>query len=174
MKDKQTYKTRKEHSTDMSYENETKITTEDSSVLNLTSLIEQHKKDIWEWKQKESQWIRDKNQLDGNKQIVEELSTKLIEMGKTILALKKRAQEAEGENTIIKGIGNNSPEMKELQGKINELEGTLGSAQDINTNHQKYNGELQLRLTEVEEDNKNLAKQVQDLTTSRKFGDGTH
>ena len=141
---------------------------------DLVLLIEQHKRDIWEWKQKESQWIRDKNQLDGNKQIIEELSTKLIEMGKATLALKKRAQEAEGENTIIKGIGNNSPEMKELQGKINELKGTLGSAQDINTNHQKYNGELQLRLTEVEEDNKNLAKQVQDLTTSRKFGDGTH
>ena len=29
--------------------------------------------------------------------------------------LKKRAEEAEGENTIIKGIGNNSPEMKFLQ-----------------------------------------------------------
>jgi len=141
---------------------------------DLVLLIEQHKKDIWEWKQKESQWIKDRNLLAGNKQIIEELSTKLIEMGKATLALKKRAQEAEGENTIIKGIGNNSPEMKELQGKINELEGTLGSAQDINTNHQKYNGELQLRLTEVEEDNKNLSKQIQDLTSSRKFGDGTH
>ena len=134
---------------------------------DLLLLIEQHKKDIWEWKQKESQWIRDKNQLDGNKQIIEELSTKLI-------AMKKRAQEAEGENTIIKGIGNNSPEMKELQAKVNELEGTLGSAQDINENHQRYNGKLQLRLTEVEEDNKRLSKQIHDLTTSRKFGDGTH
>jgi DNA repair exonuclease SbcCD ATPase subunit len=140
----------------------------------LSSLIEQHQKDIWEWKQKESQWIRDKNQLDGNKLIIEELSSKLIEIGRANLILKKRAQEAEGENTIIKGIGNNSPEMKELQGKINELEGTLGSAQDINTNHQKYNGELQTRLTEVEDDNKKLAKQIEHLTTSRKFGDGTH
>ena len=126
----------------------------------LTSLLEQHKRDIWEWKQKESQWIRDKNQLDGNKQIIEELSTKLI-------AMKKRAQEAEGENTIIKGIGNNSPEMKEIQER-------LRSAQEINESHQRYNGKLQLRLTEVEEDNKRLAKQIQDLTTSRKFGDGTH
>ena len=163
MKDKQTYKTRKEHSTDMSYENETKITTEDNSVLNLTSLIEQHKKDIWEWKQRESQWVRDKNQLDGNKQIIEDLSTKLIEMGKANLALKKRAQEAEGETTIVKGIGMNSPEMKALQTKVNELEGTLGSAQDINENHQRYNGKLQTRLTEVEEDNKKLSKQIQDL-----------
>ena len=126
-------------------------------------LIEQHKKDIWEWKQKEAQWIRDKNQLDGNKQIIEELSTRLIEMGKATLALKKRAQEAEGENSIIKGIGNNSPEMKALKAKVNELQGTLGSAQDINDNHQRYNGKLQTRLTEVEEDNKTLSKQIQDL-----------
>ena len=81
----------------------------------LTSLIEQHKQDIWEWKQKESQWIRDKNQLDGNKQIIEELSTKLIETGKLNLA------------------------------------------------HQELNGKLQIRLTEVEDDNKKLAKQIQDL-----------
>jgi len=126
-------------------------------------LIEQHKKEVWEYKQKESQWIRDKNQLDGNKKIIEELSAKMVEMGKANLDLKKRVQEAEGENTIIKGIGNNSPEMKELQAKVNELEGTLGSAQDINTDHQKYNGELQTRLTEVEEDNKKLAKQIQHL-----------
>ena len=107
------------------------------------------------------------NQLDGNKQIIKELSTKLI-------AMKKRAQEAEGENSIIKGIGNNSPEMKALRARVNDLEGTLGSAQDINTDHQKYNGRLQIRLTEVEDDNKKLAKQILDLTNRRKFGDGTY
>ena len=36
--------------------------------------------------------------------------------------LKKRAEEAEGENTIIKGIGQNSPEMKEKQKRIEYLE----------------------------------------------------
>ena len=137
-------------------------------------LIEQHKRDIWEWKQKESQWIKDKNLLEGSKRIVEELSTKLIELGKINLALKKRVQEAEGETTIVKGIGMNSPEMKAAKAKIKELEGTLVSAQNINDDHQRYNGKLQTRLTEVEEDNKKLAKQIQDLTTSRKFGDGTH
>ena len=147
-----------------------KVEETDDMVL----LIEQHKRDIWEWKQKESQWVRDKNQLDGNKRIIEELSTRLVEMGKANLALKKRAQEAEGETTIVKGIGLNSPEMKSLQAKVNELEGTLGSAQGINDNHQIYNGKLQTRLTEVEEDNKKLSEQIQDLTTSRKFGDGTH
>ena len=36
--------------------------------------------------------------------------------------LKKRVEEAEGENTIIKGIGLNSPEMKAAQAIIKELE----------------------------------------------------
>ena len=134
---------------------------------DLSSLIEQHQKDIWEWKQKESQWVRDKNQLDGNKRIIEELSTRLVEMGKANLALKKRAQEAEGETTIVKGIGMNSPEMKSLQAKVNELEGTLGSAQGINDNHQIYNGKLQTRLTEVEDDNKKLAKQIEHLNNRK-------
>ena len=134
---------------------------------DLSSLIEQHQKDIWEWKQKESQWVRDKNQLDGNKRIIEELSTRLVEMGKANLALKKRAQEAEGETTIVKGIGMNSPEMKSLQAKVNELEGTLGSAQGINDNHQRYNGKLQTRLTEVEDDNKKLAKQIEHLNNRK-------
>ena len=53
--------------------------------------------------------------------------------------------------------------MKSLQAKVNELEGTLGSAQDINDNHQRYNAKLQTRLTEVEDDNKRLSKHIQDL-----------
>ena len=167
MKDKRTYQTRKEHSNDMSYENEITITNEDKEESNLILLIEQYKKEIWEWKQKESQWIRDKNQLDGNKRIVEELSTKMVEVGKVNLALKKRVQEAEGEATIVKGIGMNSPEMKALQAKINELEGTVGGAQGINDNHQRYNGKLQTRLTEVEEDNKRLSKQIEHLTNQK-------
>ena len=141
---------------------------------DLILLIKQYKKEIWEWKEKESQWIMDKNQLEGHKRIVEELSTKIVEIGKANLALKKRAQEAEGENTIIKGIGNNSPEMKELQSRVKQLDESLARALEINENHQRYNGKLQLRLTEVEEDNKKLSKQIQDLTISRKFGDGTN
>jgi len=41
---------------------------------------------------------------------------------------KKKRQEVEGENTIIKGIGNNSPEMKALQNRIKELENSLSIA----------------------------------------------
>jgi len=117
-------------------------------IEDLTSLLEQHKQHIWEFKQKESQWIKDKNILEGSKRIIEELSTRLVEMGKEILALKKRVQEAEGETTIVKGIGMNSPEMKE--------------AKELNKSHQQLNGKLQIRLTEVIEDNKKLSKQIQD------------
>ena len=144
-------------------------------------LIEQHKREIWAWKQKESKWVQDKNLLEGSKRIINELSAKTVEVRKRLkeveeenLKLIKKTQEAIGEMTIVKGIGMNSPEMRAAKDKIVELESTLASAQDINENHQRYNGKLQTRLTEVEEDNKKLAIQIQDLTTSRKFGDGTH
>ena len=121
----------------------------------LISLIENHEKDIWEWKQKESQWIKDKNQLDGNKKIIEELSSKIVQMN-------KRAQEAEGELTIIKGIGNSSPEMRELQARVKQLDSSLANALEINESHQRYNSKLQIRLTEVTQDNKKLSKQISD------------
>jgi len=38
---------------------------------------------------------------------------------------KKRAEEAEGELTIIKGIGNTSPEMRDAKAKIKELQSNL-------------------------------------------------
>ena len=43
---------------------------------------------------------------------------------------KKKRQEVEGENTIIKGIGNNSPEMKALQKEIEELKAELARAEE--------------------------------------------
>ena len=63
---------------------------------------------------------------------------KLIEENKQ---LKKRAEEAEGENTIIKGIGNTSPEMKALR---------------------KENEELRKEMDELKADNKKLAKEIND------------
>ena len=72
---------------------------------------------------------------------------------------KKKRQEVEGENTIIKGIGQNSPEMKALQNKIKELEGTLGSAQDINDSYQRDISKLQLNMEEVKAD---LAREKED------------
>ena len=54
---------------------------------------------------------------------------------------KKRRQEVEGENTIIKGIGNNSPEMKALKKEIEEVKADLArekeNRQYDNLVHQK-------------------------------------
>ena len=50
---------------------------------------------------------------------------------------KKKRQEVEGENTIIKGIGNNSPEMKALQSRVKELDNSLSIALEINDKYQR-------------------------------------
>ena len=134
---------------------------EDRGPLDLTFLIESHKKEIFEYRKKESEWIRTQNQLDGNKQIINELSTKLIEMGKVNLGLKKKLTEAEGETSLVKAIGINSPEMKALQ--------------QINEDHKKINGDLQMSLTNLEQenieihtDNIKLSRQIEDLLTKLK------
>ena len=116
------------------------LTSEDMKRIqaqaDLALLIEHYKKEIWEWKQKESKWISDKNLLEGSKKTIDEIATKLVELSKDNAALKKRAEEAEGENTIIKGIGNNSPEMKALQKEVEELKVELAEEEE---NHQYDN-----------------------------------
>ena len=95
--------------------------TTDEMVL----LIEQHKKEIWEWKQKESKWLEDKVLLDGTKKLVNKLS-------------------------------------EESQARVKQLDESLANALEINENHQRYNGKLQVELTEAKEDNKKLAHQIED------------
>ena len=63
---------------------------------------------------------------------------KLLEMWREE---KKKREEAEGENTIIKGIGQNSPEMKALR---------------------KENEELRKEMDELRADNKKLAQEIND------------
>ena len=138
--------------------------TEDRGELDLTLLVEQHAKETWALKEQISKQSEELTVLRGTKDVVVRISNELVRM-------KKRAQEAEGELTIIKGIGNTSPEMKNLQVRVKELEESLAAALGINDDHQRYNGKLQTRLTEVEEDNKKLSKQIDDqLNRFRKSG----
>ena len=69
---------------------------------------------------------------------------------------KNKRQEAEGETTIVKGIGMNSPEMKALEKRVKELDNSLSIALDINDKFQR-------EVKEVKEDNKKLAEQINDL-----------
>ena len=82
--------------------------------------------------------------------------------------MKKRAEEAEGELSIMKGIETNR--VKEAQARCNHLQNELdrvkkenndlfnriADALEVNESHQKLNGKLQTRLTELEEENKNM------------------
>jgi len=100
MKDKRTYTKLKEHGEDMTHENESKITIdpnykkndEDRGPLDLSLLNEQHKAEIWEWKQKETEWIQTKNLFEGSKKIINEMGAKIIEQTAII---KKLEQEIE-------------------------------------------------------------------------------
>ena len=59
---------------------------------------------------------------------------------------KKKRQEAEGELTIIKGIGSSSPEMKALQKEVEELKAELARAKE---DHQYDNLVHQKELKEL-------------------------
>jgi len=60
---------------------------------------------------------------------------------------RKLRQEVEGELSILKGIETN---------RVKEAEAALANALEVNESHQKLNGKLQERLTEVEEENKKM------------------
>ena len=83
---------------DKTFENERKHMNEpveDRGALDLTYLIEEHKKEIWEYKQKEADWIKTNNILQGSKKIINELSTKLVEQTRVISNLNYRIVELE-------------------------------------------------------------------------------
>ena len=99
-----------------------------------------------------------------------------------LAAMKKRAEEAEGELSIMKGIETNR--VKEAQARCDHLQNELdrvkrenndlfnrvADALEVDESHQKLNGKLQERLTELEEENKkmhdHLNKQVENARKS--------
>ena len=94
----------------------------------------------------------------------------------------KRRQEAEGELAIIKATTVlNSPEMREMKTKLSETEVVLNGTKrivremqrensdmfqriaelcEVNESHQKLNGKLQTELTDLEEFNIKVRKEV--------------
>ena len=162
---------------------------------DIAILVEQHAKEIWALKQELSKASQELTVLRGTKDVVLRLSNELVRMKKRLQELegnrsldtmdevayrelqkeneklKKRAHDAEGETSIVKAIGTNSPEMKALKERVKELDNSLAIALEINESHQRYNGKLQTRVTELEEDNKKLAYQVEDkIDLLRKTG----
>ena len=68
-------------------------------------------------------------------------------------------------------IGEARKDREEMSPKIKELEEALANALAINESHQKLNGKLQERVTELEADNKKLSHQIEDrVNKMRKSG----
>ena len=100
--------------------------------------------------------------------------------------------EAEGETHLVKAVGMNSPEMKAANLKIDEMRNELdrfklennnlftrvADSLEVNESHQRLNGKLQERVTELEQDNielhadnKKLSNQIEDqVERARKAG----
>ena len=119
--------------------------------------------------------IEENVRLKGFKQIVMDAPKKFAEK----IDYKKKCQELENEMILIKGITVlNSPELRSSQKKVKELEDRLAEVLSLDDDHQKLNGKLQMKLTEIEQenielhaDNKKLARQVEDqLDRARKAG----
>ena len=82
--------------------------------------------------------------------------------------MKRRAQEAEGELSILKGIETNrvkeaqtrcdhlQNELDRVKKENNDLFNRIADSLEVNESHQKLNGKLQERLTELEEENKKM------------------
>jgi len=95
----------------------------------------------------------------------------------------KLRQEAEGELTILKGIETNrvkeaqarsnqlQEELDRLKKENNDLFNRIADALEVNESHQKVNGKLQERLTELEEENKKMHDHLDKrMDSARKSG----
>jgi len=97
--------------------------------------------------------------------------------------MKKRAEEAEGELSIMKQLETNR--VKEAQARCDQLQNELDRVKrdnndlfnrvadslEVNESHQKFNGKLQERLTELEEENKKMHEHInKKLDAARKSG----
>jgi len=81
--------------------------------------------------------------------------------------LKDRARAAEGETSIVKGIGMNSPEMRKANDTIAELRQRVSELMAISKSHQHLMGKQIVENEELKKDNKALAKQIDDYFNVR-------
>ena len=120
----------------------------------------------------------DNKDIEVWKQRNEILHKKVERLMEELRVEHKYRQEAEGETTIIKAVGHNSPEMKQAISQIKELENRLAEVLTIDEDHQKLNGKMQMRITELEQenlelyaDNKKISFQIEDqVERARKAG----
>ena len=84
--------------------------------------------------------------------------------------LKKRVEEAEGELTIIKGIGMNSPEMKEKDRLIQELRMRIRDMLLISEQHRSILGDEITHRKRLQQEVKDLKVQMSEYLSVRVKG----
>ena len=99
--------------------------------------------------------------------LIEKHKREIEELQNSLSILRKKVQEAEGETSIIKGIGMNSPEMKEANRTIEKLRQRINELIAINKSHQDLMGKQIVENEELKRDNKALSKQIDDYFNAR-------
>jgi predicted nucleic acid-binding Zn-ribbon protein len=94
---------------------------------------------------------------------------------KEIWALKEQISDQSKELTVLRGtkdvVVRLTNELVRMKKRAEEAENALANSLEVDGSHQTLNGKLQVRLTEVEEDNKKLSQQIDDfLNKFRKEG----
>ena len=113
-------------------------------ITDTSVLIDTYEKEIWKLKELLSRALQDTSTLEGTKRIVIDLSKEKIELRKEIDRVKK-------EN--------------------NDLYNRIADALEVNESHQKLNGKLQERLTELEEEHKKMHDHLdRQVENARKSG----
>jgi chromosome segregation ATPase len=100
---------------------------------DVDGLIDHYRHEVRKGQEAYDQLLKELNMLRGTKVIVESLSTK-----------NKRLQD----------------EIDRIKKENNDLYNRIADALGVNESHQKLNGKLQERLTELEEENKKLHEHV--------------
>ena len=118
-----------------------------------TKLEEQDNPTLWEIAKKHNVSYADAIPIQENMRLKRDALKAACTLGEMrkhrtpLTNMKKRAEEAEGELSIMKGIETN---------RVKEAQVALANSLEVNESHQRLNGKLQERLTELEEDNKKM------------------
>ena len=107
-----------------------------------------------------------KNKIN-NKGIIMEDDRGELDLTKQIETFQKKVGELEGEISIVKGIGMNSPEMRKANETVSTLRQRVNELLAINKSHQQLMAKQIQENEELKRDNKILAKQVDDYFNVR-------
>ena len=121
--------------------------------------------EMWRNEKKKRQEAEDRiKELENSLSIALDINDKYQRENKK---LNEQVRDAEGETSIVKAVGINSPEMKQANVTIVELRQRINELMSINKSHQDLMGKQIVENEELKRDNKALAKQIDDYFNAR-------